>query len=68
MDEVDEEVDEVRVDHHCPMSMQLELKAGWMIRWMMDPSFTRSVLPIEQFGGKVYEERGRFTIRRWYKS
>ena len=34
----------------------------------MDPSFTRSVLPIKQFRGKVYEERERFTIRRWYKS
>ena len=48
--------------------MELELKAGWMIRWMMDPSFTWSLLPVEQFGGKVYEERERFTIRRWYKS
>ena len=48
--------------------MELEKRARWMMRWMMDPSFTQFVLPPEEFGGKVYEERERFTIIRWYKS
>ena len=36
------------------MSKQLEKKAGWMIRWILDD--------------EVAKERERITIRRWYKS